>query len=367
MSTPQQPLADKVIDMGDGRLVSFPGDMPDEHISSVLMNSQPTQFEKDRSENAPGRGLAAHVGDWIQRQIPTEMPSASDVGMSLARHMVDPAGIIGSTVDAAKGYMGARSRGQGVGYSAAAGLAAPLGVDAERMEKAADVGDAGGVIGEGAIPAAMGAAPLALKGGSALRERIGAATHDPLTGAPKTIRGALHEAIAPDPHALARSQVEAQSLNQRMDQAAMERQAKATEADRKGYGDALEMNKTYDRRMSDEAAKRTSQANAGIAKQREAQAKADAMARRPVPVSQSPGKYRGPESVPPPAGTTPPAADVRPMRPLIGSEADWNAYEQRMGILKPEAQDAGTYHAARGSAKSKLNLQQRMDKKMRSQ
>jgi hypothetical protein len=53
-----------------------------------------------------------------------------------------------------------------------------------------------------------------------------------------------------------------------------------------------------------------------------------------------------------------------PLRPLIGSEADWRAYEQKMGILRPEASDAGTYHAARGSVKSKANLQERIGKKI---
>ena len=53
-----------------------------------------------------------------------------------------------------------------------------------------------------------------------------------------------------------------------------------------------------------------------------------------------------------------------PLRPLVGSEADWKSYDQRMGILRPEASDAGTYHAARGSVKAKTNLQQRIGKKL---
>lgn len=52
-----------------------------------------------------------------------------------------------------------------------------------------------------------------------------------------------------------------------------------------------------------------------------------------------------------------------PLRPLIGSEADWNAYDQQMGILEPEAKTSGMYHAARGSATKRLNLQQRMGAK----
>ena len=54
----------------------------------------------------------------------------------------------------------------------------------------------------------------------------------------------------------------------------------------------------------------------------------------------------------------------RPLRPLVGTPEDWAAYQQQMDILKPEAQDAGTYHAARGSASRKVNLQQRIGKRM---
>jgi hypothetical protein len=49
-----------------------------------------------------------------------------------------------------------------------------------------------------------------------------------------------------------------------------------------------------------------------------------------------------------------------PLRPVIGSEADWKSYDQQMKNLGKEASDAGTYHAARGSADKRVNLQQRM-------
>jgi len=54
----------------------------------------------------------------------------------------------------------------------------------------------------------------------------------------------------------------------------------------------------------------------------------------------------------------------QPLRPLIGSEADWAAHDQQMNILRPEASDAGTYHAARGSAKKTLTLQERLGKRI---
>jgi hypothetical protein len=52
----------------------------------------------------------------------------------------------------------------------------------------------------------------------------------------------------------------------------------------------------------------------------------------------------------------------RPLRPLVGTPEDWQRYENQMGILEQEASSAGTYHAARGSVKRKLNLQERQGK-----
>jgi|SRR5882757_707821 len=53
----------------------------------------------------------------------------------------------------------------------------------------------------------------------------------------------------------------------------------------------------------------------------------------------------------------------QPLRPLIGTPEDWATYERQMDILRPEASDAGTYHAARGATSKKLTLQERMGKK----
>lgn len=55
----------------------------------------------------------------------------------------------------------------------------------------------------------------------------------------------------------------------------------------------------------------------------------------------------------------------KPLRPLVGTPDEVRAYEQQMKILGAEASDAGTYHAARGSANKKVNLQQRMGNKFR--
>ena len=62
------------------------------------------------------------------------------------------------------------------------------------------------------------------------------------------------------------------------------------------------------------------------------------------------------------SGSTGSGTEAAPLRPLIGSPSDWQAYDQQMGILEPEARTAGMYSAARGGSGRKLNLQQRIAK-----
>lgn len=50
----------------------------------------------------------------------------------------------------------------------------------------------------------------------------------------------------------------------------------------------------------------------------------------------------------------------KPLRPLVGSEAEWAAFEQQMRVLEPEAKAAGMFHAARGATGKLTDLQQRM-------
>jgi len=52
----------------------------------------------------------------------------------------------------------------------------------------------------------------------------------------------------------------------------------------------------------------------------------------------------------------------QPLRPLVGTPEQLQQYDQQMKILNEEAKSAGTYHAARGSVKRKLNLQERQGK-----
>ena len=82
-----------------------------------------------------------------------------------------------------------------------------------------------------------------------------------------------------------------------------------------------------------------------------------------IPKGQIEAAWNGVGGVPelPPGQTLP---FPRPLRPLVGSPEDWQSYDQQMNILRPEASDAGTYHAARGSAAKRLNLQQRIGRKL---
>lgn len=54
----------------------------------------------------------------------------------------------------------------------------------------------------------------------------------------------------------------------------------------------------------------------------------------------------------------------KPLRPLVGTPEEIAAYEQQMKILAPEAHDVGVYHAARGASGKKLNLQERIGRKI---
>jgi len=96
--------------------------------------------------------------------------------------------------------------------------------------------------------------------------------------------------------------------------------------------------------------------------------RAAAMAKGPsIPIQNSP--YFDPEAykagragIPPTDPYAPPStvAMSKPLRPLVGTPEDWQTYDQQMSILRPEASDAGVYHAARGSATRNVNLQQRI-------
>jgi hypothetical protein len=77
-------LADKVVDAGDGRVISFPGDMNDEKISSFITNSKPTQFERDRTGGDRGFVSGAKSALGLNSPEPSfgeKMKTSLDAGM----------------------------------------------------------------------------------------------------------------------------------------------------------------------------------------------------------------------------------------------------------------------------------------------
>jgi hypothetical protein len=131
------------------------------YISHLMGFDKPTQFEQQRDPaNQPG--ILSTAGDWIARQVPH---SLTDYGKAITGPLIPGLSLAQSNLGAVQGTAGALQRGQGAPYSVAAGLGSGVGVDAQKMEQAADVGNARGVIGEGIVPASMAlAGPLLEKG-----------------------------------------------------------------------------------------------------------------------------------------------------------------------------------------------------------
>jgi hypothetical protein len=131
------------------------------YISHLMGFDKPTQFEQQRDPaNQPG--ILSTAGSWLARQVPH---SLADYGKAIAGPLVPGLSALQSNAGAAQGTAGALDRGQSVPYSVAAGLGSGVGVDAQKMEQAADVGNARGVIGEGTVPASMAlAGPLLERG-----------------------------------------------------------------------------------------------------------------------------------------------------------------------------------------------------------
>ena len=71
------------------------------------------------------------------------------------------------------------------------------------------------------------------------------------------------------------------------------------------------------------------------------------------------------ENPTPSTGLQPIQPFPRPLRPLVGMPEDWQAFDQRMSILKPEAKAAGMYSAARGKAETIPDYQQRIGNRLR--
>lgn len=283
---------DKIVDMGDGRLVSFPGDMPDEHINNYLRNSQPTQFEQERTGQDQG------VWAGVKRAASAMVPSAGSLARRMAFSGIDPVGDIDTLrriPGAAKAQ--AKTAGELTGGNLAARVAGGatgamgpfVGVDPERQRAQAEQGRTGEIIGESAVPAAATVAGYAgARGLPAVRRAAGEFTHDPLTGKTVSPYKAVVNKVIPDPNMVDRA-----------------------------HALALEENASLNKRTAESNAARLAKLNAQAEKEAAA---AEAEARKPVPVSKSPGPYRGPQRPGVPgtaaqeAGYQPPLTRV-PIRP----------------------------------------------------
>jgi hypothetical protein len=139
-----------------------------------------TQFEKDRTPNSDS-GVWSGITSAAKRLAPTSLKDAMMTGVK----MMTP-GLAGQ--EAAQEGLRRAVRpmppGSGVGYRAA-NLASSLipGLDPESMERRADRGDTGGILGEAAASTAVAASPLIGEGGgrlaSAGRQRLAQAMYTP--------------------------------------------------------------------------------------------------------------------------------------------------------------------------------------------
>ena len=147
----------KLVDMGDGRIVDFTG-YSDQQIENLVRNEKPTQFEQRINASKPG--FLSHVGS-----------AAKNVGAGLLEGVPgSPGGIAGNAVkmgpQVAQDDLNRRMEGRSLAYRIGAPAAQQVvpGLNPRAMEEAANVGDTGGVLGEAAVPAALAVAPLAGEG-----------------------------------------------------------------------------------------------------------------------------------------------------------------------------------------------------------
>lgn len=186
----------KLVDMGDGRIVDFTG-WDDDKIENFSRNEKPTQFEKDRTGSQ--KGFLGTVSDrisqfgagikaaWNKPQPKTVKEYIDQTDAPRKQAMVD---------DAAR-----QKAGRSLGYRTAAMIGQSTGVaDPVTSEKAADVGDSGGVLGSAAVDAApviaaegMRGVPATAKAARPLAARMapaaGAATGYAVGGWPGLILG----------------------------------------------------------------------------------------------------------------------------------------------------------------------------------
>jgi hypothetical protein len=203
---------DKMVDMGDGRVISFPGTMPDAAIELWAKNEKAPQQAPQAKPGFFGT-IGQRIGDWWKgsddsgKASPyTAEGTAQQIQQGEAQQRQSEA------ADVAR-----KQSGRSLGYRIAAAAGTGMGVNVPAQEHSADIGDPGGVLGNAAAdiaPLVAGeVAGRAAGGASKLRSRIGAAIRDPITGrVMKPSEIALSKAF-PDPNTVERAQAQAAPIN----------------------------------------------------------------------------------------------------------------------------------------------------------
>lgn len=195
----------------------LPTGHPSQGKINLLLNSQPTQFEKERPGPQhvaqPDEGFLSNawkatkglVGGLMNMPNPTNPASASVAGHAIGNQI--------ASEDQQR-----QQEHRSTPYRATAAIGTAIGVPARQMEEAADVGDTAGVLGAAAPITAATVAPLAAEGASrvagAARKSIGRAIRDPLTGDLKSPYKLAVDKVLPDPDITARAQAQAVPENE---------------------------------------------------------------------------------------------------------------------------------------------------------
>jgi hypothetical protein len=125
---------------------------------SKLLNSQPTQFEKDRDPNNQP-GFLESLGGALKNFIPSAPNPYPGMDMDAKSQMSAQAG-----QEAAANRQHRVEQGRSAGYRAIAPIGEAVGTDVRGMEDAADVGNSSAILGKAAAPVAVAGAPLAAEG-----------------------------------------------------------------------------------------------------------------------------------------------------------------------------------------------------------
>lgn len=165
-------MGDKVIQMPDGRVISFPAGMPDDAISAVLRggsakqvvsqgvldnlkaaSANPTQFEKDRpGSNRPGGG---GFGQFMNTLGSMFTPSGDMRGLERTNIAPSSPQIMDQKQAIVNAATAADQSRKQAGYSSGYRAAAPFVPGAPQMEESARRGDPNGVLGAAMAPASI--------------------------------------------------------------------------------------------------------------------------------------------------------------------------------------------------------------------